>query len=74
MDMQNRWYETKVLPGSSTMMFAIKECETEELIGCCGLCYINWVHRNADLSFVYWKRSGVYRQGRVCQGELSASI
>ncbi len=59
MDMQNRWYETKVLGDPSTMMFAIKACETEELIGCCGLCYINWVHRNADLS-LYIGKDWVY--------------
>lgn len=34
----------------STIMFAIRNIEDGELIGCCGLCYINWVHRNADLS------------------------
>ena len=41
MDMQMRWYESKVLGDSSTEMFAIRLNETGELIGCCGLCYIN---------------------------------
>jgi RimJ/RimL family protein N-acetyltransferase len=31
-------------------MFAIRFVSNNELIGCCGLCYINWIHRNADLS------------------------
>ena len=54
-DMQNRWYESKVLNGNDTLMFAIRNVETDELLGCCGLCYINWVHRNADLSLYIGK-------------------
>ena len=55
LDMQTRWYENKVLNGNDTLMFAIKSVETGELLGCCGLCYINWVHRNADLSLYIGK-------------------
>lgn len=58
-DMQNMWYETKVLKDSSTIMFAIRSVENQELLGCCGLCYINWVHRNADLS-LYIGKDGAY--------------
>lgn len=58
-DMQNNWYESKVLKDNSTIMFSIKLKENDELIGCCGLCYINWVHRNADLS-LYIGKDGVY--------------
>lgn len=55
MDMQEKWYESKVLNDSSTEMFAIRFTDNDELIGCCGLCYINWVHRNADLSlYIGW--------------------
>lgn len=49
-DMQMSWYESKVLKDNSTIMFAIRDNETEILLGCCGLCYINWVNRHADLS------------------------
>ena len=49
-DMQENWYQTKVLKDNNTIMFAIKDIHTNELLGCCGLCYINWVHRYADLS------------------------
>lgn len=57
-DMQRKWYENKVLDDDSTVMFAIRLIETDELLGCCGLCYINWVHRNADLSlYVGWDDS-----------------
>lgn len=55
-DMQNNWYENKVLNDPSTIMFAIRSNKDDSLLGCCGLCYINWVHRNADLSlYVGWK-------------------
>ena len=49
-EMQLKWYENKVLGDPSTIMFAIRSNEDNSLLGCCGLCYINWVHRNADLS------------------------
>ena len=49
-DMQMAWYDSKVLKDNSTIMFSIKDKETHELLGCCGLCYINWVNRLADLS------------------------
>lgn len=59
LDMQNKWYETQVLKNDSSIMFAIRSMDTNELLGCCGLCYINWVHRNADLS-LYIGKNGVY--------------
>lgn len=49
-DMQKKWFETTVLNDSRTIMFSIFNNATNNLIGCCGLCYINWVHRHADLS------------------------
>lgn len=49
-DMQQKWFENTVVDDRNTIMFSIFSSETDELIGCCGLCYINWVHRNADLS------------------------
>lgn len=58
-DMQKKWYETRVVNDNSTLMFAIRDNETRELLGCCGLCYINWVHRHADLS-LYIGKNGVY--------------
>lgn len=54
-DMQNSWYEKKVLGDPGTVMFAIRSIKDGELLGCCGLCYINWVHRNADLSLYIGK-------------------
>ena len=47
-DMQEKWYQTKVLSDPSTIMFSIHDSLTNELVGCCGLCYINWVNKNSD--------------------------
>lgn len=58
LDMQNKWYELKVLNDSNTIMFSIRSNNNNELLGCCGLCYINWIHRYADLSlYIGWKNS-----------------
>lgn len=49
---QEKWYEL-VVEGdgdSDTRMFAITELKGERLLGACGLCYIDWANRNADLS------------------------
>lgn len=63
-DMQQKWYESKVLNDNTTEMFAIRLNDTSELIGCCGLCYINWVHRNADLSlYVGWENAYIDEEG-----------
>ena len=64
LDMQQQWYESKVLHDDSTNMFAIRMKDSKELIGCCGLCYINWIHRNADLSlYIGWNESYIDDQG-----------
>ena len=54
-DMQEKWYQTKVLSDPSTIMFSIHDSLTNELVGCCGLCYINWVNKNSDLSLYIGK-------------------
>ena len=48
-DMQAEWYK-RTLNDKSTIMFAVRRLSDNALLGCCGLCYINWVNRNADLS------------------------
>jgi len=50
-ELQEQWYQDKVLKDPSTIMFSIRRVVDDELLGCCGLCYINWIHRHADLSF-----------------------
>ena len=49
-EMQEKWFENVVVNDKNTIMFSIFCSDSNKLIGCCGLCYINWVHRNADLS------------------------
>ncbi|HPF88286.1 MAG TPA: GNAT family protein [Candidatus Limiplasma sp.] len=63
-DMQLKWYQQKVLGDPSTMMFGIHDAASGELLGCCGLCYINWVHRNADLSlYIGWQNAYIDTEG-----------
>lgn len=47
---QQQWYKTKVLNDPSTRMFSIVADRSGEIMGACGLCYIDWVNRNADFS------------------------
>lgn len=55
MTMEEKWFEEKVVNDPSTIMFSIRRLEDNELIGCCGFVYINWVHRHADLSlYIGW--------------------
>lgn len=49
-EMQEKWFQNIVVNDSSTIMFSIKRVSDDKLLGCCGLCYINWIHRHADLS------------------------
>lgn len=47
---QDSWFDNVVLNDRNTIMFSLIDLQTDELIGACGLCYINWIHRNADFS------------------------
>ena len=63
-DMQQQWYRQKVIGDPGTMMFAIRKADTNELLGCCGLCYLSWVHRNADLSlYIGWNNAYIDDEG-----------
>lgn len=70
-DMQMNWYEQKVIKDPSTIMFAIRDKSNDSLLGCCGLCYINWVHRTADLSlYIGYQNSYIDDEGyamEACQ-------
>lgn len=57
--MQQNWFEHVVNGDNATIMFSIRMNDTDELLGCCGLCYINWVHRHSDLS-LYIGKDQVY--------------
>ena len=55
---QKNWFENIVLKSTNTIMFGIIN-ENQELIGACGLTYIDWINRNADLS-IYIGKDNVY--------------
>ena len=56
---QIEWFKNKVLNDSCTVMFAIVDLSNNQLIGACGLCYIDWINRNADFS-IYVGKDGMY--------------
>ena len=58
-DNQNEWFNNYVVHDKSTLMFAIVSTSDNKLLGCCGLCYVNWVQKNADLS-LYIGTNGCY--------------
>lgn len=47
---QNNWFEAISSKGSINKMFVIVKLDTSELLGVCGLCYIDWINRSADFS------------------------
>jgi len=52
---QTEWFENHVLSESSPVMFAIVALEDGTLLGACGLTYIDWVHRNSEISIYIGK-------------------
>ncbi|WP_094229126.1 GNAT family N-acetyltransferase [Methanolobus psychrotolerans] len=56
---QNFWFEEIVMKDQKTIMFAIVELENKQLLGACGLCYIDWINKNADFS-IYIGADGLY--------------
>lgn len=61
---QLKWYESTVINDKNTIMFSILDKANGNLIGCCGLCYINWIHRYADLSlYIGYNESYIDEEG-----------
>ena len=56
---QRNWFDSKVLNDKCTEMFSIVDVNTGELLGACGLCYIDWINRNADFS-IYIGKDDLY--------------
>lgn len=56
---QESWFENHVINDRNTEMFSIVELSTGDIIGACGLCYIDWINRNADFS-IYIGKDNVY--------------
>ncbi len=59
MDDQLAWFERLCAQRGrprDTVMFAIERAAERELIGTCGLCYIDWVSSTAELSiYIGWQ-------------------
>ncbi|MCI9623634.1 MAG: GNAT family N-acetyltransferase [Lachnospiraceae bacterium] len=56
---QRKWFENVVLSDEHTRMFSIVELPGSELLGACGLCYIDWPNRCADFS-IYIGKDDLY--------------
>lgn len=50
MSQQSNWFESTVLNDERTLMFTIVELASQQLLGACGLCHIDWINRNAEVS------------------------
>jgi RimJ/RimL family protein N-acetyltransferase len=56
---QECWFEEVVSKDSRTLMFSIIDLESGVLLGAAGLCFIDWINRNCDLS-IYLGRDDLY--------------
>lgn len=67
--MQEAWYNNRVLNNDKQVDFEIHDCESGKLIGHCGLYYINWVNRTAELTIYIGDMS--FRRGGYGKDTLS---
>ena len=47
---QENWFN-KIVTSTNDYMFIIERLSDRELLGACGLLYVNWINRSADFSF-----------------------
>lgn len=47
---QEKWFENIIQKDRNTIMFSLVDLNSNVLIGACGLCYIDWIHKSADFS------------------------
>lgn len=59
MQNQRKWFDSVNAKSSPHKMFAIVKADTDELMGACGLCYIDWINRSADFS-IYLGYNNLY--------------
>lgn len=63
-EMQETWFKEMVIDNPHTIMLSIRRLRDNELLGCCGLAYINWIHRHADLSlYIGYKNAYIDKHG-----------
>ena len=62
MEHQKRWFDSLLKTPPDNIMFGV-ESKNEKLIGVCGLVWINWKNRNAEVSIYIgeeeWQKKGV---------------
>jgi RimJ/RimL family protein N-acetyltransferase len=58
-EQQSAWFENIVNKDPRTNMFSIVRLEDNELLGACGLCYIDQINQNADFS-IYIGKDNLY--------------
>jgi RimJ/RimL family protein N-acetyltransferase len=73
MGQQYSWYENILLKDQRTIMFSIIDLKNRRLLGACGLCYINWIDRNADLS-IYIGADNLYIDNKYATDTASTII
>lgn len=56
---QKKWFDAVTTRDSHHKMFSIVRLEDYQLLGACGLCYIDWVNRSADFS-IYIGYKNIY--------------
>lgn len=52
---QVEWFNNHVMGEASPVMFGIVSKKRGVLLGCCGLTYIDWVHRSSEVSIYIGK-------------------
>lgn len=64
MTQQKQWFQKIVKGDKNIIMFSIISKKNNELLGACGLCYIDWVNKNADFS-LYIGKNEIYIDNKV---------
>ena len=72
MESQQAWFE-RMTADTRTLMFAVVDRADGRLLGASGLCFIDWVNRNCDLS-LYIGDDGVYVDGRYAPDAARTTI
>ena len=70
---QFQWFKNKVNADNCTSMFSIIDLDRNNLVGVCGLCYINWINRSADLS-IYIGKDDLYIDSKYALDSANALI
>lgn len=72
MEHQIIWYEN-ILNDPSNLMFALINLESNDIIGACGLCYIDWKNKNAEVS-IYIGQDLLYIDGKYAPDAVGVLV